>query len=310
MHPQPERSLTNSPLEDGTAGEAAQSAEKAEQPVSGRRQVFASVFTPQWSLGLLLFLCMFLPSYRGCNGEVIVPCQVYACDWTSLEAPLFMWLVTWPYLFGLVLAVGTVCLAWSRRGSAAFGLWWWYSGFILFNAVLWQFTVVAGLASSAYSVSRGDESIELPASGEELFHALIEAVKSPICWILCASGVLAAMIPLTARLCRNWFHAAMWLQCSLVLLAAVYVSTLTPGFLLAEGFLIGGKLSVAFAVLLILVSVAVWADGQRVLVRQKGESPLRLSLRTAMLLMLVGGLGCAWIASVVLSDLALPQGPR
>jgi len=286
------------------------------KPVSVRQQAFVSLFTPQWTLGLLLFVGMFLPSYRGCNDSVITPCTVLALPgpppgeplstWPALLASCawYAWLVTWPFFFGLVLALATWYLAWSRRERAAFGLWWWYCGFVLFNTLVWQLAALAGLGAILHAWFHGDLTPTLPTMREAL-GGIVALFQTPFGWSLLASVVLLAAIPIMARVCRNWYRAAMLLQISLVLLAAVSVSTLTPGLLLAKDFLAGGKLSVACAVLLIPVSIAVWADGQRVLVRRKGESPLRLSLRTAMLLMLVGGLGCAWIASVALSDLAL-----
>ena len=39
------------------------------------KQVFASLFTPSWMLGIVLASCLFLPSYRGCNGNVVRPSE-------------------------------------------------------------------------------------------------------------------------------------------------------------------------------------------------------------------------------------------
>ena len=36
-----------------------------------------SLFTSSWSLGALLFLCLFLPSFEGCHGTTVYPIQVF-----------------------------------------------------------------------------------------------------------------------------------------------------------------------------------------------------------------------------------------
>lgn len=91
---------TQSANESGDASPEAIS--RAERP-SSRRHVFASLFTPTWSLGLLLFCCLFLPAFEGCAGETVyIVHEIF--DGDVVAWPHFF--IVWPYLFGLIVCLG------------------------------------------------------------------------------------------------------------------------------------------------------------------------------------------------------------
>lgn len=257
---------------------------KGESP-SAWQLVFASLFTPTWNLSLLLFVCLFLPSYEGCNGET-----VYVADAVitriSDDAIYPRFLVVWPYLFGLIVTLGTISIARSGRPERARRLWWSLAGLVGVHSVL----LVVVLTT------------EPPTSWSEWSTWDWETILWAAYW-LGTTVILIALIPITGIFCRTWFNAAIWLQLALAVTAAICLSYFIPAIVFAKKFLIGGRVAVACSVLLIVSTILERLDGHRALVRNRGESPVRLSLRSILLLMLVGGLVCAWAGTYLFLEL-------
>ncbi len=253
-------------------------------PPSAWSQVFASLFTPSWSLGLLLFVSFLLPSYQGCNGHTVyVRNIVVECKFTPGDVLTALVLI-WPFSFGLIVAVGTVALSLSCNPERARWLWWSYAGLILLYALQLCVVVVGFFAALA--------------TGKADYNWDWQDILGGACF-WAGSAALIALLPITRRRCQNWFNAAMWLQLSLALLAALYVSLFLPAITFAKGLLIGGKLSIAASVFLVLATLVARLDGYRVLTRARGESPWQLSLKSLMLLMSLGGIACAWVGAYV-----------
>lgn len=241
-----------------------------------RKQIFASVFSPSWALGLILFLCILLPSYEGCNGETVRVSAALAADVDSPADVYVRFMVVWPFLLGLVICVGTLVLVVSRDPKRAGFLWWSFALLIILNATLLVLALVTETDDSA-----------------DVWTAVWGA----------AATILLVLLPFTRRHCRNTFNAAMWLQLILALTAAVCLTFVVPAIFFANQWLIGGKVALACSVLLVPISIVLRLDGCRALTRSSHESPLRLGLKSAILLMLVGGLACAWIGTYMLVDL-------
>lgn len=255
---------------------------------SARRRVLASVLTPSWSLGLLLFVCLSLPAYRGCNDQVVYVGSVFAEVEPTADSVYLTFLVTWPFFFGLLVAVGTLWIALAGKASRARLLWRLLAALVIVNMVL---MTTAFVASWLEHESSGE-------FGQEMLDAW---------WLLLPSLAALALMVFTARRRRDYFQSAMWLQCGLAVLAAVSVSLVTPGFLLAKEFLLGGILAIAASVFLILATVVSLLDGRRALARRAGESPLQLSLKAMLLLMLLGGVACSWIGTFLVAEVPTEQ---
>jgi hypothetical protein len=265
--------------------QTARSAGRDDSP-SAWHLVFASLFTPTWSLSLLLFVCLFLPSYEGCSGETIYIADAVSTGLSADVAFYPAFLVIWPYLFGLIVAIGTVCLARSRQHDGARRLWWWLAGLFALHAVV----LAAALAR------------EPPSSWSEWQSWEWGDILSGLYW-LGTTVFLIVLIPITGVYCRTWFNAAMWLQLAGVVTAAIYLSYFMPVIAFAHKLLLGGRLAVACSVLLIVSTIVERMDGHRALVRRRGEPPLRLSLKSTLLLMVLGGLACAWAGAYLVFDL-------
>jgi hypothetical protein len=254
--------------------------------LSAWRLVCASLFTPTWNASLLLFVCLFLPSYEGCNGETIYVADAVSTGLSAEVAFYPAFLVIWPYLFGLIVAIGTISLAHSRQQDGARRLWCWLAGLVAIHSVLLAAALVREPPSSWSewrSWDSGDLLMGLFWLGTTLF--------------------LIVLVPLTGVCCRTWFNAAMWLQLAGTVTAAICLSYFIPAIAFAHKLLLGGKLAVASSVFLIFATIVERLDGHRALVRRRGEPPLRLSLKSMLLLMIIGGLACAWAGAYLVFDL-------
>jgi len=245
--------------------------------------LLASIFTPTWGLGLLLGLCLLLPCYQGCNDTTIYGYGALAEASLTVESAFETFLLTWPFAFGLLAGIGTVAMLLTRRPLL---LWWAYAGLIL-----------------AY----GAIQLTFLASRQEEIRKAFATENRETMWISLAffsvAIVLLAMLLLTRRYCRSPVRAAMWLQGALAVLAAVSISILIPMLYLAQGPLFGAKIAHVCCLLLIVTSIVGWFEGQRVFSRETRSSPLQLSLRATLVLMLVGGLLFAWGITFALHDL-------
>ena len=270
------------------------SAGGAEQSVSRERdgaapsaseQVFSSLFSPTWSLGLLLFACIFLPTVKNCNGNTVYVCSQLAEEGLSAPEIYGKFVIVWPFLLGLVICLGTLRMICSGAPVRARFLWWSFAVLIIANA---------GLLACGFGPDMLSGLSELVA-GEEVAWDF-DHLEGPL-WIGTSLALLAAL-PVTRRYCRNWYDSAMWLQLCLVLTAAIFLSFVLPAIFLAEERLIGGKLAAACGVLLIITTIIQLLDGRRALTRLRGESRLRLSLKAMLILMQIGGMACVWISVV------------
>ena len=233
----------------------------------------------------MLFVCLFLPSYEGCNGQPVHVYEVLARDGLSSDDIYFRFILAWPFILGLVISIGTLLLVWSGKPRRARFLWWCFAVLILRNA---------GFLLLAFA---NDQS-----TGEEFVMSEWKDLWFAVCWFGTAV-ILLVLLPITRLCCRNWFTAAMWLQLSLTLTAAVCLSCVVPSLVFADRLLMGGKLAIACSVLLIVTTIVQQLDGHRALTRSCGESPLQLSLKWMLLLMQVAGMACAWVGAYVFIDL-------
>ncbi|MDP7014288.1 MAG: hypothetical protein QGG36_00670 [Pirellulaceae bacterium] len=257
----------------------------ASQPPSARSVVFCSLFTPTWSLGLLLFETFFLPFIRSCEGNPPdYPYQI-AAELRDFSAGAVLSTYTWsaPFFVGLLVAIGALVLAATRQPNWARPLWWCYASVLVVNTLL---TSLAEIESYRAGEAETNWKSILIGSWESM---------------LIGSSVL--LVPITAWLCKSPFNAAMWLQISLCLGSAAQIS-----FFAAVGeLLIGGKLAITASVFLILCSIVQRLDGHRCLVREsRRESSLQLSLRAALLLMSLGGMATAWVGGYMVAQRVAP----
>lgn len=224
----------------------------------------------------MLFVCLFLPSYEGCNGQTVhVYALVSAGGGLSAGDIYARFIMAWPFLLGLIISIGTLLLVWSGKPTRARFLWWCFAVLIIANAGFLLLALVNDQSGGA---------------------------ESAACWFGTAV-ILLVLLPITRLYCRNWFTAAMWLQLSLTLTAAVCLSFVVPALVFADRLLMGGKLAIACNVLLIVTTIVQQLDGYRALTRSCGESPLQLSLKSMLLLMQVGVMACAWVGAHVFIDL-------
>lgn len=258
----------------------AMTTKKSDVPTTwGWQQVFASLFTPSWSLGLLLFFCLFLPSYRGCNNQVVYLSEAMLLHEITPGEIYQRFLLIWPLLFGLVTCVGTLVLVWTSDPQRASVLWWSFAGMVFLHLTL---LLVACLSQIS--------TVESESTWKWQDFSIVA------CWLIPTIG-LPALLLVTYRYCRNWFHAAMWMQLALSLTAAACTTAVVPSLLIAKEFLIGGRLMAVGSVGLVLSTIVQLLDGYRALTRKPTESPLRLSLKAMLLLMGIGGLACAWVGA-------------
>ena len=223
-----------------------------------RYQVFASLFTPSWMLGMMLTACLFLPSYRGCNGNVVRLTEALVLEEVSASGVYMRYLLTWPALFGLVVFAGTLLLVWSRNPERGRFLWWGFAGLIIIHTAL---LVVAILAEPLAMKSPHDWSWE--------------DAWTLILWAVPSVG-LPLLLVVTARCSTNWYHAAVWMQLALAFTAAVCSTYVIPALLLAKELLYGGKLMVTCSVGLVVSTIVQRLDGYRVLTRRRDDSSLQL----------------------------------
>ena len=131
----------------------------------GRNEVFASLFTPSWSLALLLSISFFLPAYRGCNNQTVFLPDVVASSEIEETADIYaIFLLVWPMFFGVLVAVGTIMLAWTREPQYAKYLWSAFGVMILIHAILWIITT--------YDSANGESEL----SGDDIRFAAIWSI--------------------------------------------------------------------------------------------------------------------------------------
>lgn len=250
------------------------------------QQVFASVFTPTWTSGILLFCCLLLPAYKGCSNNTIYLGDALVDGGITSDDVFLTFYLAWPFILGLIITIGTLVLVCTNDPEKSRFLWWGFASLIIVNTCFVLFAIVYTLLQHQPSDS---ESEPADTDWEAVFF---------IAGALTISAILLTLLPLTFRYCNSWYTATMWLQLALSITAAICLTFLVPGILLANEILIGGKIAIACAVTLIVTTLIQQFDGHRALTRQRHESRIQLSLGAMLLLMHICGLGCAWVGTV------------
>lgn len=237
-------------------------------PPPARQIIFSSVLTPNWLLGLLLFACMFMPFYEGCNNKTVYIYKSLGDVEPTASSVYGEFLRVWPFLFGFVLFAGTLAAALARNP--------------LQSRTLWR-----GLA------------LLILANGFLLIPNIAEGMKDGSAAIVVVPSILLLLLLFgTAAYGRNSFQSAIVLQFVLACLATPWLPIIA---IFNSRLLIGGKLAVGAGSLLIVSSIVEFVNARRALTRKPGESPLQLSLRSMFVIMLVGGvvfsLVGAWIVA-------------
>lgn len=229
------------------------------------------------SIGLVLFLGVFLPTAKGCNNKVVYPVQAVQFRKTlRLEDLLASYLVLWPYCFGLAVALTTW---WMLRRSdlrRARSMWWTFTALVAINLALLGALAAFRWLPDMLGDGGGDVDDSPILRGYLIFTGL---------------SLLATLMSLRAR---NWFRSAMWMQAVLALLAAITLALFLPLVVFAGELLFGWKLAFTAAILLSIAALIQQFDGERVL-GEGGEhaSPVQFTLRQIIILMVVGGVASA-----------------
>jgi hypothetical protein len=236
---------------------------------TARQIIFSSVLTPNWLLGLLLFACMFMPFYEGCNNKTVYIYESLGDVEPTASSVYSTFLRGWPFLFGLVLSAGTLATALACNP--------------LQNRTLWR-----GLA------------LLILANGFLLIPNIAEACNDGSAAIVVLPSVLLLLLLFgTAKYGRNWFQLGVVLQLVLACLATPWLPIIA---VFNTRLLIGGKLAVGAGSLLIVSSIVEFVNARRALTRQPGESPLQLSLRSMLLIMLVGGIVFSLVGAWIVAE--------
>jgi len=239
-----------------------------------------STAMPGGLTGLVLFICLFLPSVESCSGDVIVPAQVLADSKDDDPTTTFeelvgvaygKFLLVWPYFFGIGVAVVSLL---AQRFPSTLQLVW--------IAWLWLIAMHATLFSIFFAIH---------LSTEEEPPTVADFSMVPIT----LATVVAALFTLR---CRSWFNATMWMEAMLGLVAAVNLSTFSLAILLSQRVLFGWQLALGSSLCISIHGLVMRMAGAEVVLPKFEPRPrFQLSLRNMLILMLVGGIACAWMIS-------------
>ncbi len=244
-------------------------APEAASTPSARQIIFSSVLTPNWLLGLLLFACMFMPFYEGCNNKTVYIYKSLGDVEPTASSVYSTYLRVWPFLFGFILCAGTLAAAFGRNPQQSRALWWGLALLILVNGFLLIPNVAEGVKDGSAAI------------------------------VVVLSILLLVLVYGTAAYGRNWFQSAIILQFALACLATPWLPIIA---LFKSRLLIGGKLAVGAGSLLIVSSIVEFVNARRALARKPGESPLQLSLRSMFVIMLVGGVVFALVGAWIVGE--------
>ena len=235
---------------------------------------------------ICFLLCLALvslrrrPSVEGCNGSVVYPAQYLANYNTSGEPSTALeiafgtyseFAILWPYFFGLTVAVVSL-LAHRHQGLLQLG---W---------ITWAFLI--GLHALTLFLFLG-------------LHFLYGEQPTGLSDISFIAVTLATIVValLTLR-CHNWFNSVAWLQATLGLAAAINLSTVSLWFTFSQRVLFGWQLALFSSICIALHGLVMRMAGVEVVLPKFEPYPrFQLSLRNMLILMLVGGVACAWMGS-------------
>jgi hypothetical protein len=223
------------------------------------RLVFLSVYTPVWNSGVLLFVCLFLPLglVGGCGTKTpLYPYEDWVVGVRSASDFFKGQIAAWPYLFALLLVIGTWVILLTRDPRHFRTLWFTYALAITI-IVLGMWTV---------------ESKEFRERGETAGPgAWLEEL-----WFLIPTAVLIGLLLVTYLNCRTWFAAALWVQLALALLSTAWF--IFVAYMFTDDLLYGGKISIGCSGVLVLATAwERWRGleelGVRLPIRRPSRSP-------------------------------------
>lgn len=213
------------------------------------RAVFAPCVAPTWTAGLVLFLCLWLPQFTGCDGIDVRPIdRIARAD--GFEQQLEAVAVLWPHWFGLLTAVALVAVAVVRPADPG------------------RYLVIAPLTVwvALLFVTGAQLALHPPPSKQDWLEVLL--------WlpIVLAPGVWAGF-----ALCRRQWLAA-WARLTSTLAVLVY-PMLVLSTLPSRSSLYGMTVAlVAAACLAPLAWILRWRGRRALVDRRASTEPIRFRL--------------------------------
>jgi len=199
------------------------------------RLLFLSAYTPAWNSGGLLFICLFLPLglVGGCGTKTpLYPYKDWVLEVGSVSDFFKGQITAWPYLFALLMVIGTWVILLTRDPRHFRTLWFTYAAAITI-IVLGMWTV-----KSKEFRERGE------SAGPDAWIGEI--------WFLIPTAVLIGLLLVTYLNCRTWFAAALWMQLALAVLSTAWF--IFVAFLFTDDLHYGGKISIGTSGVLILAT--------------------------------------------------------
>ena len=189
-----------------------------------------------------LFACLFLPlgMVGGCGAKTpLYPYKDWLVGIDSIAGFFGAQLFLWPYLFAILVTVGTLLILITRNPRHFRTLWAIYCIAVV--------TIVFGIWSF-----EGKEFRQRADSADW------ETWLSEL-WVLGPTVLLIALLLVTYMNCRTWFAAALWVQLALAILATGWFIFVV--LLFGDDLLIGGKLSIGTSGVLVLATAWERAHG-------------------------------------------------